>query len=341
MTGLSAKIRSVRADRLVAVLLMLQRRGQVTAAQVAEELEVSERTARRDLEALSMAGVPVYSQRGRGGGWRLAGGGSLDLSGLSRSEVQALFVLAGPRSEVTPQVRSALRKLVRALPEPLRDNAEAAATAVVRDPTGWDHGRGEPWRPPLLDEVEAAVVDRECLRIGYVGRSGEPTERVVHPLGLAAKGANWYLLADTAAGRRTFRVDRLTTATRTGEPAERPDGFELDEEWREVVERIDDLRTPVVARGTASPDAVRYLRAVFGRRVRVDDGGDDGDTVRVEVRGASERSLVAELAGFGDRVHVEEPEGVRPLLGAVGAELVRTYGAGDAPGTADGGSAPT
>src|SRR4249919_202067 len=113
----------VRADRLVAVLLILQARGRVTAAQLADELEISERTARRDLEALAMAGVPVYSQAGRGGGWSLVGGARTDLSGLTASEARALFLMAGP-SAATPQVKAALRKLVRALPETFRASAE-------------------------------------------------------------------------------------------------------------------------------------------------------------------------------------------------------------------------
>src|SRR6476469_10220194 len=102
----------MRADRLVAILLMLQTRDQVTAAEVANELEVSERTARRDLEALGMAGVPVYARPGRNGGWQLAGGGRTDLSGLNAAEARALFLVAGPAS-ATPQVKAALRKLVR------------------------------------------------------------------------------------------------------------------------------------------------------------------------------------------------------------------------------------
>src|SRR6185503_4884863 len=127
----------VRADRLVAILLLLQARGQVTAAEVAAEREVSERTARRDLEALGMAGLPIYSTQGRNGGWRLAGGGRTDLSGLTAAEAQALFMVAGPAS-ATPEVKAALRKLVRALPEPLRTRAQAASSAVLVDPSGWD-----------------------------------------------------------------------------------------------------------------------------------------------------------------------------------------------------------
>ena len=101
----------------MAILLLLQRREQVTAAEVARELEISERTARRDLDALGMAGIPVYSQQGRNGGWMLAGGGRTDLSGLSAAEARALFLVAGPASTATPELRAALRKLVRALPE--------------------------------------------------------------------------------------------------------------------------------------------------------------------------------------------------------------------------------
>jgi predicted DNA-binding transcriptional regulator YafY len=130
----------MRADRLVAVLLLMQARGRVTAAELASELEVSVATARRDLEALSAAGIPVYPQAGRGGGWSLVGGARTDLSGLSASEAQALFLLLGPataRAAGLDAARSALRKLVRALPRTFRADAEAAATATMIDPTGW------------------------------------------------------------------------------------------------------------------------------------------------------------------------------------------------------------
>src|SRR5512144_705703 len=140
----------MRADRLVAVLLILQARGRVTAAEIAEELEVSERTARRDLEALAMAGIPVYSQAGRGGGWSLVGGARTDLSGLNAAEARTLFLVAGPSAAATPQMKSALRKLVRALPEPLRAEAEAASSAVLLDPASWDRSTAPP--PLHLDE---------------------------------------------------------------------------------------------------------------------------------------------------------------------------------------------
>src|ERR1700730_7016836 len=120
----------MRADRLVATLLILQARGRVTAGEVSEQLEVSERTARRDLEALGVAGIPGYSQQGRGGGWSLLGGARTDLSGLTAADGRPLFLAAGPSSAATPVVKAALRKLVRALPESFRAEAQAAATAV-------------------------------------------------------------------------------------------------------------------------------------------------------------------------------------------------------------------
>ena len=233
----------MRADRLVAILLLLQARGKVTAAEVAAELEVSERTARRDLDALGVAGLPIYSRQGRGGGWELAGGGRTDLSGLTAAEARALFLVAGP-SSATPEVKAALRKLVRALPEPFREHAEAASTAVVVDPTGWgQRGRSAP-TPPHLDAVQRAVVGGEQVTLGYVARDRTASRRDVHPLGLAAKGTVWYLVADTDAGLRTFRVDRITAVDPTGRPVIRPDGFDLAEAWRLITDEVEQRRAP-------------------------------------------------------------------------------------------------
>src|SRR3954471_9664848 len=248
----------MRADRLVAILLLLQARGQVTAGEVAAELEISERTARRDLDALGMAGLPVYSQQGRnGGGGR--GGGRTDLSGLTAQEAQALFLVAGPSSSATPEVKAALRKLMRALPEGFRDHAQAASGAVVVDPGGWDRAPGSgPPTPPLLDVVQQAVIEGSQLELAYIARDGEATTRVIHPLGLATKGPQWYLVADTTRGLRTFRVDRMQTVVATGERVVRPDGFDLADAWRMITGKVDELRAPLRARVLLAPEAVGW-----------------------------------------------------------------------------------
>jgi predicted DNA-binding transcriptional regulator YafY len=312
---------AVRADRLVAVLLTLQARGRVTAAEVAEELEVSERTARRDLEALAMAGIPVYSQAGRGGGWSLVGGARTDLSGLTAAEARTLFLVAGPSAAATPELKAALRKLTRALPEPFRAEAEAAASAVVLDPTSWD--RRPPATPEHLDVLQRAIVDGVRVRIRYAGRDRPESERVVHPLGLVAKAGVWYLVAGTDAGRRTFRVSRVRSAVPTGEPAERPEGFDLAEVWREIVDTIDERRVPFRATVLVVPEAVPWLRSAFGNRMTVGDTEDDG-RVSVELRSWDAHVLAAEVAAFGSRVEARDAE-VRAELARLGAELTDLY----------------
>jgi predicted DNA-binding transcriptional regulator YafY len=314
----------VRADRLVSLLLLLQRRQAVTAAEAAAELEVSERTARRDFEALSMAGIPVYAERGRGGGWRLLGGARTDLSGLNDAEVKALFAVAGPAAAATPELKSALRKLVRALPPPLQDGAEASAAAIVVDQSGW----GDTWRavrPSHLDEIQSAVVDAEQVRLSYADRKGQASGRTVHPLGTVQKGATWYLIADTDHGLRTFRVDRIAAVDRTGQAATRPEGFELADAWKQIVDEVNDLRANARVTLTAEEGAVGVLRWMFGRAIESAEGRDGG-RVRITVRGPRLDVLVAQLAGFGSRVEVESPPEAIEQLARIGTELRAVYG---------------
>ena len=254
----------MRADRLVAALLVLQARGRVTAEELGQELEVSTRTARRDLEGLAMAGIPVYSQPGRGGGWTLIGGSRTDLSGLTAAEARTLFLVAGP-STATPELKAALRKLVQALPATFRSEAEAAAGAVVLDPTGWDHGGPAP--PPYLESLQQAVIEAVQVRLGYTRRDGAVSERVVHPLGLVVKNQVWYLIAWTDAGQRTFRVNRVRSVEPTGEPVQRPEGFDLAAAWRAIVTTLDAQRAPARAFVLTDPGTMDILQYLFGRRV--------------------------------------------------------------------------
>ncbi|MGE0880783.1 MAG: helix-turn-helix transcriptional regulator [Acidimicrobiia bacterium] len=314
----------MRADRLVAILLLLQTRGQVTALEVAAELEVSERTARRDLEALSMAGVPVYSTRGRNGGWQLIGGARTDLSGLNAAEARALFLVAGPSSSATPEVRAALRKLVRALPEPFREDAEAASSAVLVDPAGWGRRPRDRNHPPFLDALQSAVIRGEQVRLGYVSSRKEATTRIVHPLGLATKNQAWYLVADTEHGLRTFRVDRVNAVESTGAAVVRPPEFDLADAWRMVNERVDQLHGRARARGRVRGSYAGYLRGALGSRLNLGASVTDG-WVEVEFGGPNYRSLAAEIAGFGAHLVIDEPAELVGILREIGRELVTLY----------------
>jgi len=307
---------------------MLQRNGQVTAKELADELEVSEKTARRDLEALGAAGFPVYSQAGRGGGWRLLGEARTDLSGLTADETRALFVVAGASASVTPDVRAALRKLVRALPETFRDEAEAAANAVVVDPTAW--GATRPFaRPDLLPDLERAVIERRQIILGYRDREHHVTERTVHPLGLVSKGNVWYLLAHTDAGLRTFRIGRVQSAVVTELAALRPADFDLADAWQSVVANVRELRTQVRVSIRLDRRHVWPLRAQFGEDVSLIELAGDrdqaDDLANAIIGGPSVERIAEHLAGWGAAIEVLDPPEVRDYLVRIARELLDRY----------------
>jgi len=315
----------MRADRLVAALLHLQVRGRVTAAELAAELEVSVATARRDLEALSTAGIPVYPRSGRGGGWSLVGGARTDLSGLSATEAQALFLLVGPAAAVSGEAKAALRKLVRALPRTFRVDAEAAASATTIDPTRW--GDRDRRRPEMVDLLQAAVIRRRKVRLTYTNSARERTERLVDPWGLVDKDSVWYLLAGTERGQRTFRVDRISAAEPTDQPAERPNDFTLATAWQQVVGEVEQRRSRTWATVLIQARFVPVLRTQFGRHCHT-EGELDYGRARVHVAAPTPLDIARHLAGWGAMIEVVEPRSVQAELARIGAELAGRYTSG-------------
>ncbi len=312
----------MRADRLVATVLLMQARGRVTAAELAAELEVSVATARRDLEALSSAGVPVYSQPGRGGGWSLVGGARTDLTGLTSAEATALLLSTGPAASDVPVVRSALRKVLQALPAPFRADATAASEAVVVDGMGW--GQRSRARPEVLEVLQDGVVRRRKVVLAYEDRRRRRTRREVAPWGLVDKDDLWYLVAGTDAGQRTFRVERIVEAQLTDIEAERPAGFDLSREWNRVVEEVERRRSSVSATVLIAAHLVPVLRTQFGRHCDPLDELGDG-RARVRVAAPMALSIAETLAGWGAAAEVLEPPSVQHELARIGAELVQRY----------------
>lgn len=319
----------MRADRLIAVLLLLQRRGKVTVAEVAAELEISERTARRDLEALAMSGVPVYSQRGRGGGWQLIGGATTDLTGLSSDEARALFLAVGPTAEQTPALTAALGKLGAALPETFRADAEAASLAVKVDAAGWStiHTADT---PPLLGTLTDAVIERRQIELAYESPRSGASERTAHPLGLVTKRGVWYLVADTDPSRhpeglRTFRLDRIRSVEVLDEPAERADGFDLDAAWANIVSDVRAMGAGHRATVVVAPELARPLQWVFSGRHTLGETRPDG-RVEVTVWDTSLPGLAAQIAGFGAGLElVDDEPAIRAELARIAEELSEMY----------------
>jgi predicted DNA-binding transcriptional regulator YafY len=229
----------MRAERLLRLLLHLQTRGQSTVAQLSQALEVSPRTVQRDLDSLSLAGVPVYSVRGRAGGWAILPDYRSRLTGLTPSEVMSVFV--GATAHVLADLgldassEQAVRKLIASLPEGTRREAEYARQRLLIDHAAWDDRRETPrW----LDLCRQSVWEERRLQITY-GDPPEPgttpppaTPFLVEPLGLVAKARTWYLVAARTDGRlRTYRLGRLTSAALTDEPFTRPPDFDLAAYW--------------------------------------------------------------------------------------------------------------
>ena len=309
----------MRADRLVAATLFLQRHGRVSAARLADHLEVSVATARRDLEALSAAGVPVYPQPGRGGGWQLVGGARTDLTGLTEPEVEALFVAIGA-ADVGSAATSALAKLVRALPTTFRELADIAASAQRTESTGWQ--RPTAIEPAALQPLRDAILRRRGVTMRYRRRDGQRRPVAVDPWRLVDKAGTAYLLAGSARGPRTYRVDRVEAVFIDEERwVQRPDDGVLDDQWRRSAAVVEAARTSVTARVRADPEAMAAIEELFGTGFT--PLPDDGEAL---VSAHSERGLAEQLAGWGSRVEVLEPVGVVDRLRVIGEELVTRYG---------------
>lgn len=320
----------MRADRLISLLMFLQSKGRVTASEVAAELEVSERTARRDLEALAMSGVPLYSQHGRGGGWQLIGGATTNLSGLSADEARALFLAIGPSASSTPQLMGALRKLGSAIPETFRADAEAASMAVKIDAGGWSSVGPGP-AVPHLDALTNAVVERTQTELTYESPRSGPSTRVVHPLGLVTKRNVWYLVADSdppgqSDGRRTFRLDRVQQVTPLDRPVVRPVDFDLDAAWENIVTDVRTMQSGERLRVRVDPHMLGPLTWLYSGRHTIEATLDDGRT-ELLLTDTSQQALAGQLAGFGAALEIVDPSKVLLAeFARIAGELVGLYG---------------
>ncbi|GAC00016.1 putative DeoR family transcriptional regulator [Gordonia namibiensis NBRC 108229] len=304
----------MRAERLIAVLMLLKKHDRVTASTIAAELEVSERTVLRDIEALSLSGVPVYAERGRHGGFSLVPGYRTDLTGLTVEEATSL--LAGTGRLDSPAFASAMRKVTAALPEAYRGTAVRAAQRVLVRPEGFVRA---PEDLDALDPVQFAVFAGRRIRTRYRPRGAdEARERILDPVGLIIAGDTWYLVAHGVGphdrtDERMYRLSRMSGVEVLDEPAVRDEAVDLNEIWERRRAAFRSSFDPVDVVIECAADAVEQIRSIaaFSKPLT-----DSGTRRRVELRFADHRHAVRALwtTLFDHDIVVEEPGWVREAL---------------------------
>ncbi|MFJ8662826.1 helix-turn-helix transcriptional regulator [Streptomyces sp. NPDC093795] len=319
----------MRAARLIKMVLLLQSRPSMTAAELAEELEVSERTVTRDALALSEAGVPVYADRGRAGGYRLIGGYRTRLTGLARGEAEALFLSGLPgalRDMGLEDAASAARlKVSAALLPSLRHAPDSVAQRFLLDAPGWYQ---EPETPELLPPVAEAVWDDRTIAARY-RRGDREVERELAPYGLVLKAGVWYLCARSGTAFRTYRVDRFAAVAVGEERFVRDEGFDLEAFWAERSAEFARslLRAEVVVR--LSEAGARHLPYVTDRMAAEEAlaGGEPAPDGRVTVtlRVENEEVAFGQLLGLGPEAEVLAPDSLRARFAEAARGLAELY----------------
>ena len=327
----------MRADRLVSLVLLLRQRGRLSATELARELEVSTRTVLRDIEALSAAGVPVYAERGRNGGFALLPGFRTELTGLNHDEALALLTAGSKRAEqvfgLGSALASAMRKIVDAMPESYRATASDAAQRILVDPETDLLSRRqavEEIPEAIMVEVRRAVLAGHKLRIHYAATGRTLRWRTVDPIGLVTVRERGYLLATNSGADRTYRLSRILAAEELPDPAQRPDEVDLDEIWRERSIRFRTGGDQMVVLLRMDP-AGREVLVGTALAVLAEEPEPDG-WLRLEVTFQDLRHAVWALWQLGMSAEALAPQSLRTALRDRAAALATRYQ--DAAGTA-------
>lgn len=321
----------MRASRLLSIQMLLQTRGRLSAQALASALEVSVRTLYRDVDQLSAAGVPIYAERGRAGGFLLTAGWQTTLTGLTPAEAQAVFLggLAGPAAQLGlgREVESARLKLLTALPAAWRDDAQRISSQLHLDPLAWYHD-SEP--VPHLAAVAEAVWSQRQLTMHYQSWKGA-ARRTVDPLGLVQKAGAWYLVAAVEGEPRTFRVASIGEAAVLPERARKPrKTFELATYWRESTQRFErelyQAEATVLA-SAAGLSQLRKLGSALAQAVAAAPASrrDDGRT-RLRIPIESTTQATAQLLPLATEVEVVEPKALRSSIAERARQIGRVYG---------------
>jgi predicted DNA-binding transcriptional regulator YafY len=317
----------MRADRLLSILLLLQVHRRMTAGELAHRLEVSERTIHRDMVALGIAGIPVTAERGTGGGWRLLEEFRTNLTGMTASEIQALFLTRPSRLMADLGMKqasdAALIKLLAALPAISRQGAEDIRQRIHIDVAGW--GQRED-AVPLLPVLQQAVWQQRRLRFTYGQDDEGAGGRVGNPLGLVAKGSVWYMIVAIDGQPRTYRVSRVRSAELLDELFERPLEFDLAAHWEDSSMRFTERIPRFPATIRVAPSALAAVRA-GGRYTRIEreEPPDADGWARVVILFEDDHSAREYLLSYGPQVEVIEPAALRAAVRGAAEATIALY----------------
>jgi predicted DNA-binding transcriptional regulator YafY len=303
----------MKSTRLLSALMLLQAQGRLSCRELAERLEISERTAHRDMQALSEAGVPVFALRGAQGGWELTKGWRTKVPGLDEAELRALL-MAQPSALGDPKLAAAAErafgKLLAALPGNLRDQATSMRARLHIDPTGWGPS-GEDIS--MLPAVQDAVARDLKLTFMYRRADGDTAPRTVDPFGVVCKQNVWYLVARATAGMRSYRISRMSQAVALAMTFERPPKFNLAAYWKGSTAELERQWERYTATLAVAPEAVKSLRgwyrsspAAGGREQEIPTGWTVLDVV-FESRSQAHFAAM----GYAPRALVLAPEELR------------------------------
>jgi predicted DNA-binding transcriptional regulator YafY len=325
----------MRADRLVSMLMILQARGRLTAQELARELEVSERTIYRDITALSTAGVPIYAERGPGGGIALVERYRSNLTGLNKDEVQALFMLSVPTAlsdlGLDQDLKTALRKLAAALPDSLRPDERLARQQVYIDPQPWE--QASPGSSlPHLQNIQQALQTSRVIFVRYTSVLSPwvgVLEGELHPYGMVAKGGRWYIIGYLRDHIDVLRLDHLLEVRITEMPAQRPDNFNLITFWEAWCRATAENRPSFPVRVRVSPASLSYLPHLLGTEMPsqpFDAGEPDVDGwITLELNFEYHEQALERLLAFGGSIEVLEPLALRYSIRDYAEQILAVY----------------
>jgi predicted DNA-binding transcriptional regulator YafY len=324
----------MRADRLLSILMLLQTHGRMPAEKLAAELEVSVRTIYRDIEALSITGVPVYAERGPGGGCVLVDGYRTSLTGLTTAEVKALFMLSIPESldklGVSVELRNAMRKLAASLPETQRLNDQVIHQRIYLD---WQDWSKQEKPAPHLQTIHRAVTEDKKLQLTYTqiiaGGAVEKFTRSVDPYGLAAKSGDWYLVCSDSGHQRVYSVSSIVEADISGEPFIRPDDFDLEAFWKNWCAELAKERISYPVKARIAPELATLMKIHFGERFRnaiLKASPPDGEEwVTAVLSFASYWDARQTILNMGKAIEVLEPDPLRLSVIDFARQIVDFY----------------